>query len=114
MEILPRVIRLRDAPGYLGMDKNRFNDEVRPYLTEIPIGAQGVGFDRLDLDDWLENYKDRNGRPGKAMGGKPSWDRKSRQDSSRGGTSGISAKSLKVTEFERAVERVTSRKPKDT
>ena len=27
---LPRFIRLRDAPSYLGMDKNRFNREVRP------------------------------------------------------------------------------------
>ena len=82
--LLPRVIRLRDAAAYLGMDKNRFDREVRPSLTEFPIGEQGVGFDRLDLDDWFEEYKARNGRPGKATeGGKP-WDRKSRQDSSRG------------------------------
>lgn len=26
----PRLIRLRDAPNYLGMDKNRFNKEVKP------------------------------------------------------------------------------------
>ena len=31
---LPRIIRLRDAPAYLGMDKNRFNAEVRPHLHE--------------------------------------------------------------------------------
>jgi len=36
----PRLIRFRDAPGYLGMDRNRFNAEVRPALTEIPIGTQ--------------------------------------------------------------------------
>jgi hypothetical protein len=35
--ILPRFIRLRDAPAYLGMDRHRFNYEVRPHLTEIPI-----------------------------------------------------------------------------
>src|SRR5258706_2682637 len=35
--ILPRFIRLRDAPGYLGMDRNRFNREVRPQLTVVPI-----------------------------------------------------------------------------
>ena len=45
--LLPRIIRLREAPSYLGMDRNRFNVEVRPFLTEIPIGQQGVGFDRL-------------------------------------------------------------------
>jgi hypothetical protein len=38
--ILPRFIRLRDAPSYLGMDKNRFNREVRPLLSAIPIGTQ--------------------------------------------------------------------------
>lgn len=60
----PRFVRFRDAPDYLGMDRNRFNAEVRPYLTEIPIGTQGVAFDRLDLDAWAEHYKNRNGRPG--------------------------------------------------
>jgi hypothetical protein len=34
--ILPRFIRYRDAPAYLGMDRNRFNAEVRPYIeTEV-------------------------------------------------------------------------------
>ena len=42
--VQPRIIRFRDAPFYLGMDRNRFNAEVRPYLTEVPIGKQG---DRL-------------------------------------------------------------------
>jgi len=60
--LLPRFIRLRDAPGYLGMDRNRFNAEVRPWLSEIPIGRQGIAFDRLDLDRWAEEYKRRNGR----------------------------------------------------
>ena len=48
--IEPRIIRFRDASHYLGMDRNRFNAEVRPYLTEVPIGSQGIGFDRLELD----------------------------------------------------------------
>ncbi len=61
--IVPRVLRLRDAPCYLGMDRNRFNAEVRPHLTIIPIGRQGVAFDRLELDAWWEQYKSRNGRP---------------------------------------------------
>ena len=39
MAILPRFIRFRDAPTYLGMDRNRFNAEVRGDLTEIPIGT---------------------------------------------------------------------------
>jgi len=61
--IIPRLIRFRDAPRYLGMDRNRFNAEVRPYLVEIRIGKQGIAFDRLELDAWWEQYQSRNGRP---------------------------------------------------
>lgn len=60
---LPRFVRLRDAPEYLGMDRNRFNRIVRPHLVVIPIGKQGIAFDRLDLDEWADQYKSRNGRP---------------------------------------------------
>ncbi len=62
MILLPRLIRMRDAPGYIGMDKNRFNSEVRPQLTEVPLGSQGIAFDRLDLDSWVDQYIERNGR----------------------------------------------------
>ena len=60
-------------PPIVGMDRNRFNAEVRPHLTEIPIGKQGIGFDRLELDAWVDDYKARNGRPGRSKGVK-SWD----------------------------------------
>lgn len=66
--IMPRLIRLRDAPHYLGMDRNRFVREVRPFLTEIRMGTQGIAFDRLDLDAWADDYKHRNGRPGTFRG----------------------------------------------
>lgn len=113
--ILPRVIRLRDCPAYLGMDINRFNAEVRPYLIEIPIGKQGVGFDRVDVDEWFDDYKNRNGRPGKSMEGGNSWDKKSRQGLSRGMVSGTFRKgSATVGDLERAVEQATSKKRKDT
>lgn len=106
----PRIIRLRDAAAYLGMDKNRFNAEVRPHLTEVPIGSQGIGFDRLDLDAWCATYKARNGRPGHAKERSATWGRKSRQDSSNVGGSGTSRRQYQVREFEKALERVTSRK----
>jgi hypothetical protein len=70
--LLPRFVRLRDAPSYLGMDRNRFNRIVRPKLVVIPIGKQGIAFDRLDLDDWADQYKSRNGRP--AARRKKPWD----------------------------------------
>ena len=67
-QFAPRLIRLRDAPTYLGMDRNRFNTEVRPALVEIPIGCQGIAFDRLDLDAWVDQYKSRNGRSDQLKG----------------------------------------------
>ncbi len=60
---VPRLVRLRDAPVYLGMDKNRFNRDVRPRVVAIPVGTQGIAFDRLDLDAWADDHKRRNGRP---------------------------------------------------
>lgn len=59
----PRLIRLRDAPTYLGMDRNRFNNEVRPFLITLPIGRQGIAFDRLDLDQWADEFKKHQGKP---------------------------------------------------
>ncbi|MBS1211410.1 MAG: hypothetical protein H6R26_26, partial [Proteobacteria bacterium] len=85
--VLPRLIRLRDAPTYLGMDRNRFNASVRPYLTEIPIGEQGVAFDRLDLDAWADDHKQCNGRPGCKLQPrevKP-WAKKLHRASAKGG-----------------------------
>ena len=66
--LLPRLIRLRDVPAYLGMDRNWFNKEVRPSQTEIPIGEQGIAFDRLELDAWVDEYISKNGRRGKLQG----------------------------------------------
>ena len=38
--LLPRMLRLRDAPAYLGMDRNRFNAEVRPASRRSPSGSR--------------------------------------------------------------------------
>jgi hypothetical protein len=108
----PRVLRFRDAPAYLGMDRNRFNAEVRPHLTEVPIGTQGIGFDRLELDAWFEDYKSRNGRP--ARKGASTWDANDYPASSCGPASGTSTSASAGGEFARALERLTSRKRNDT
>src|SRR5271157_987248 len=107
--LLPRVIRLRDAAAYLGMDKNRFDREVRPSLTEFPIGDQGVGFDRLDLDNWFEEYKARNGRPGKQKGVNKLWDARRHAVSSTAKASGISTRLSEEDEFAKALAKVKSR-----
>jgi hypothetical protein len=76
---LPHFIRLRDAPSYLGMDKNRFNRDVRPLLATIPIGTQGIAFDRLDLDTWADDYKSRNGHPAAQPERGKLWETKERR-----------------------------------
>lgn len=108
--VQPRIIRFRDAPTYLGMDRNRFNVEVRPHLTELPIGAQGVGFDRLELDAWVDEYIARNGRP--ARKGVPPWDAKQSPAYTEGTGFGMSTSASAGGEFAEALERIGSRKPK--
>jgi len=104
----PRVLRFKEAPAYLGMDRNRFNAEVRPFVTEIPIGKQGIGFDRLELDAWFENYRNRNGRP--LEKGEETWDAKDRLASSSGPGRGTSTSALKAGGFARVLEQLTSKK----
>jgi len=104
--ILPRAIRLKDAPAYLGMDKNIFNRDVRPFVSEIPIGAKGIAFDRLDLDAWFDDYKSCNERPARHTGEKL-WDVK-QQGYTREKESGILInKSKDLADFQKAVKRVT-------
>ena len=111
--ITPRLLRFRDAPRYLGMDRNRFNAEVRPYLTVIPIGRQGVAFDRLELDAWVDHYKSRNGRPG-LLKGDMTWDENEPLDSSDEAASGTSINRSEVRAFAKALARATSGKLKPT
>ena len=108
----PRIIRFRDAPAYLGMDRGRFNREVRPYLTEIPIGKQGIGFDRLELDAWVDDYIARNGRPGRK--GATSWDANEYPASSTGPEPGTSTNASAGGAFAKALERLSSKKRNDT
>ena len=108
MVLLPRLVRFRDAPGYLGMDRNRFNREVRPFLTKIPIGQQGIAFDRLELDVWVEDYISRNGRPAKRS---ELWDAKNHRASKREAASGGSTRKSKDTEdWQKAAARIISKR----
>ena len=111
---LPRFIRLRDAPSYLGMDKNRFNREVRPLLAVIPIGTQGIAFDRLDLDSWADDYKSRNGHPAAQPEREKLWETKERRVSPNVEGSGTSISSSEERAFARALEQATSSKPGST
>jgi hypothetical protein len=107
--IVPRLLRLRDAPSCLGMDRNRFNADVRPFVTEICIGSQGIAFDRLDLDAWADQYKARNGRPGQRIGDQL-WDAKERRASTNVRGSSISTSRSTGGEFARALAQISSKR----
>jgi hypothetical protein len=110
----PRFIRLRDVPAYLGMDINRFNREVRPFLVEIPIGKQGIAFDRLDLDRWADHHKRCNGRPVSRNTRRQLWEKNTYQGYRKLATLGTSTKRSTAADFVKALEQVTLKKQKDT
>ena len=109
--ILPIIIRIKDAPFYLGMDKNRFNTEVRPSLTEMKIGTQGIAFDRLELDAWVDDLKNSFGKSATQKLEKVTCLKKSLA-SSKGESSGTSIKLSKDDAFAKALAQVTSKKLK--
>ncbi|MGE8152476.1 hypothetical protein ACQKP5_14640 [Pseudomonas vancouverensis] len=126
--IPPRFIRFMDAPGYLGMCPDEINKTVRPNVREFPIGKQGVGFDRNELDQWADAYVEsksiekavnqdnnhpRSERQGEAKGGKP-WREKRSPISTRRAESGKSTKCSEVRDFEKALALVTGKKPSST
>lgn len=112
MIIIPRFIRAKDAPGYLGMDRNKFAKDVKPYLTVIQLSTQAVAYDRLDLDAFADDIKSRNGRPPEKQKEDTLWVRKDRQDSTNVETPGISTNKSKATaDFAKALDAITSQTP---
>src|SRR5690606_26724649 len=111
--LLPRLLRFRDAPRHLGMDRNRFNAEVRPHVTAIPIGSQGIAFDRLELDAWVEQHKRRNGRPAQPKG-ELIWDASACRDSSAKARSGTSTSASEAADFAKALASATSARRRST
>ncbi|WP_312272279.1 hypothetical protein [Pseudomonas sp.] len=121
----PRFIRAGDAPGYLGMCRDEFNKTVRPFVKEVPIGIQGIAFDRYELDAWADNYIQQKAiEKAGAQGNNPSrserrpgdkpWREKRSPASTRKTASGTSTKSSEVSEFRKALEQAKGRKPSNT
>ena len=107
-----RFIRLRDAPRYLAMGRHTFNQYVRPYVDPVPIGKNGIGFDRLDLDAWADYHKDSSGRP--PTGRIPIWDANARQDSTIVEASGTLTKPYSDDAFAKALALSRSKRQKNT
>ena len=101
-----RILRKRDAPSYLGMSAKEFDRSVRPHVSVLRIGKRGVGFDRLELDSWLDNQKRLlSGQEVKQCREKP------RQVCASGAKSGTSKRSSKGSAFSRALAQAISPKP---
>ncbi len=122
--ILPRFIRAGEAYGYLGMCRDEFNKTVRPHVREFPIGKQGVGFDRLELDAWADAYVESksiekaanqdNNQPRSGRQGDRRWREKQCQVSTSGTGFGKSTKSSEVSDFKKALEQARGRKQSNT
>jgi hypothetical protein len=91
------------------MSRAVFDQEIRPYLVTVPIGVQGLGFDRLDIDRALDEYISRRGRAPAQQWSKEKW-QKPQQVSASGRASGISTNVSEASEFEKALGRASKRK----
>lgn len=119
-----RFIRFKHAWGYLGMCRDEFNKTVRPHVREFPIGKQGVGFDRHELDEWADAYVESmsiekennrvNNQPRSGRQGVNQWRAKPCPASTRGTAFGTSTRSSEVAEFKKVLERVKGKKQSNT
>ncbi|VVM35860.1 hypothetical protein PS645_00018 [Pseudomonas fluorescens] len=122
--ILPRFIRAGEAYGYLGMCRDEFNKTVRPNVREFPIGKQGIGFDRIELDQWADAYVESmaiekaanqdNNQPRSGRQGVNKWREKQSPASTRGTGFGTSTKSSEVSDFKKALDQARGKKPSST
>lgn len=117
LSLQPRLIRLKLAYAYLGMAERTFNEQVRPFVNELRIGKQGIAFDRLDLDNWVEHYKQRGqcvdlSKDCHSSKRTELWQKNDYQDSSNEATPGTLTKKSSDNAFAKAVERATSKKRK--
>lgn len=109
--ILPRLLRVKDAPRYCGMHREIFNRDIRPSLMEIPIGVQGKAFDRLEIDRVLDEYMQRNGRR-PVSEGETTWDGSQVKASGFVGKRGISRSKSTASSFAKVLEQARSMKQK--
>lgn len=112
LQLQPRFVRQVDAPGYLGIDRNKFDEEVRPTLTVIPLGKRALAYDRQDLDAWADAYKAACGRPGRKDEGSEICELGQKGSSSSDQPSGSSTRSTGETESSSALARSARMKQK--
>nr|WP_242070578.1 hypothetical protein [Pseudomonas mohnii] len=123
--ILPRFIRAKQAPAYLGMCRAVFDAQVRPYVHEFPIGERGVGFDRQELDDWATAHVqakaiDKKGASEQQLPrserqkGDKSWRENRSQAFPKGKDFGISTRRSTAKDFTNLLAQLTGKKQNAT
>jgi len=121
----PRFMRAGEAPSYLSMNQALFDQVVRPYVSEFPIGERGIGFDRLELDEWASSYVeakaiDKKGASEQQLPrserqiGASKWREKRLPASPKGKASGTLTRKSTVSDFTRVLEQVTGKRPSAT
>jgi len=116
-----RLLRPKEAHQYVGMSRTLFVELVRPYVQEIKLGNKSIAYDRLDLDEWINQYKKAGCDLTKiesTMENRLCINTTQKPlASSKEARSGGSAKGLKerqVADFKKALGHQTMTKPNDT
>jgi hypothetical protein len=109
--VTPRIVRFRDARHYVGMDRNRFNAEVRPHVTEIPIASRGSASTAMNLMLGCTSMSAATGVPHEKE--QQNGTQIKYQDSPSGAGSGTSTSSCSGGEFARALAHLDSKKPSE-
>jgi hypothetical protein len=102
-----------------------FNEIVRPYVNEFPIGERGVGFDRQELDEWASSYVsakaiDKKGAREQQLPrserqeGDTKWRAKRSPASPKGKVSGISTRKSTAKDFTNLLAQLTDKKQSGT
>ena len=64
------VIRLKDAPAFVGVKPSTFDVNFRPKLTRIQLGNRSVGFYRHEIINLLDTMEVAEGASSIAEGGR--------------------------------------------
>ena len=107
-----KIIRLSDAPSYLGVNKNKFNRDIRPLLHELALGDRSVGFNRSELDNFIDKQTDQDTTKELEPWELPPKNGTARLASSSGETSGTSSARSATPKLDAAFKQVTADKQK--
>ena len=104
-----KVLRLVDAPGYVGLNKNTFNSVIRPQLNELQLGERIVGFNRSELDNFIDIETNQAQATEHAPWGNQT-NKTARRGSSKEVKSGTSTGESATPELEKAFEQAIQNK----